>query len=140
MIPARWRVHVELGGLGLLLGAVVSGAGFTDYGELHRMFTLANPRLLLTFAGAVLISGIGFRLWCRGAPLPSRPLRAGTIPGAILFGVGWALCGGCPGAVLAMIGEGRVPALLVLAGILAGTAAGNRVKGRLGLDSGTCGA
>lgn len=140
MSTSRWRVYAELGALGLLFGAIVSGAGFTDYGELHRMFTFAEPRLLLTFAGGVLLAGIGFRLWCRGAPLPDRPLRAGTIPGAVLFGVGWALCGGCPGAVLAMIGEGRVPALLVLAGILAGTALGNRVKGRLGLDSGTCGA
>lgn len=140
MIPARWRVHAELGLVGLALGAVVSGAGFTDYGELHRMFTFADLRLLLAFAVGVVLAGVGFRLYCRGAPLPHRPLRAGTVPGAVLFGAGWALCGGCPAAVLAMLGEGRAPALLVLAGVLAGTALGNRVKGRLGLDSGTCGA
>jgi uncharacterized membrane protein YedE/YeeE len=133
-------MHLELGAMGLALGAVVSGSGFTDYGELHRMFTFSDPRLSLVFGGAVLLAGLGFRLHCRGAPLPRRPLRAGTVPGAVLFGSGWALCGGCPGAVLAMIGEGRAPALLTLAGILAGTALGNRLKGRLGWDSGTCGA
>jgi len=137
--PGR-RVHVELGALGLALGAVVSGSGFTDYGELHRMFTFADSRLFLVFAGAVVLAGVGFRLHCRGARLHERPLRAGTVPGAVLFGVGWALCGGCPGAVLAMIGEGRVAALLTLLGILAGIALGNRAKGRLGWDPGTCGA
>ena len=137
---ARYRVHLELLAFGALLGGAVSAAGFTDYGELHRMFTFAEPRLLLTFGGAILLAGIGFALHCRGAGMPIRPLVRGTVPGAVLFGAGWAISGGCPGAVLAQIGEGKLAALVTFAAILAGTAIGQRLKAKAGWDSGSCGA
>jgi uncharacterized membrane protein YedE/YeeE len=134
----RWRTHVEMGGLGLAFGATLSAAGFTDYGELHRMFTLADPRLLLTFAAAVGLAWLGFALLCRGDRPARRSIQAGTIPGAAVFGAGWALCGGCPGALLAMLGEGKLAALLTLGGVLLGTALGHRLKGWLRWDSGSC--
>ncbi len=135
---ARYRVHLELLAFGMLLGGAVSAVGFTDYGELHRMFTFADTRLLFTFAAGVLLAGIGFALHCRGAGMPVRPLVRGTIPGAALFGAGWAITGGCPGAVLAQIGEGKLPALVTFGAILAGTAIGRRVKARAGWDPGSC--
>lgn len=134
----RWGAHLELGALGLVFGAAMSGAGFTDFGELHRMFTFADPRLALTFAGAVGLAAVGFALLCRRSGMPRRPVVAGTIPGAAVFGAGLAVCGGCPGAVLAMIGEGKLAALVTLGGILAGTLLGKRLKGLLRWDSGSC--
>jgi uncharacterized membrane protein YedE/YeeE len=139
-VIARYRAHLELAAFGALLGAAVSAVGFTDFGELHRMFTFAHLRLLLTFAGGVVLAGIGFALHCRGAGMPARPLAKGTVPGAVLFGIGWALTGGCPAAVLAQLGEGKLPALVTLGAILAGTTIGQRVKARAGWDSGSCGA
>ncbi len=134
----RFGTHARLALFGAGLGATLSALGFTDYGELHRMFTFADPRLLLTFAAAIVLAGIGFAIHCRGGKMPPRSLAKGTIPGALLFGVGWALTGGCPGAVLAQIGEGKLPALLTLAGVLAGTELGQRLKARLRWDSGSC--
>jgi uncharacterized membrane protein YedE/YeeE len=139
-VIARYRVHLELAAFGMLLGGAVSAAGFTDWGELHRMFTFAEPRLLLTFAGAVVLAGVGFALHCRGAGMPRRPLVRGTIPGAVVFGAGWALSGGCPGVALAQIGEGKLAALVTFGAILAGTAIGQRVKAKTGWDPGSCGA
>jgi len=139
-VTARYRTHLELGALGTLLGAAASAAGFTDFGQLHRMFTLGESRLFLTFTGAVVLAGIGFAIHCRGAGMPRRPLTRGTIPGALLFGAGWAIAGACPGAVLAQIGEGKLAALVTLGALLAGIAVGNRIKGRAGIDSGSCGA
>ncbi len=136
---ARRLVGVRLGFFGFALGATVSAVGLSDYGELHRMFTLGNPRLLLAFAGAVVLAGIGFAVHCRRGRMPPQPLRKGTIPGAIVFGAGWALCGGCPAAALVQIGEGKVGALLTLGGVLAGTFLGQRIKGVLRWDSGACG-
>lgn len=135
---ARYRVHLELAAFGALLGGAVSAAGFTDYGELHRMFTFSDGRLLLTFGGAVVLAAIGFALHCRGAGMPPRPLARGTVPGAVLFGAGWALCGGCPGAVLAQLGEGKLTAIVTLGAILAGNAIGQRVTAKAGWDPGSC--
>jgi hypothetical protein len=137
-VTRRARTHLELAALGLVFGATLSGAGFTDFGALHDMLVLADLRLLYTFAGAVGLAAVGFAIHCRGAGLPRRPIVAGTIPGAVVFGVGWALCGGCPGAALAMLGEGKLAALVTLAGIVAGTALGHRLRARLRWDDGSC--
>ncbi|BDG01196.1 DUF6691 family protein [Anaeromyxobacter oryzae] len=134
----RHAVHLKLGVVGLALGAVLSGAGFSDFGQLHRMFTFTDVRLLLAFGGAVVLAAIGFRIHCRNAGMPRRPLRRGTVPGALLFGIGWAISGGCPGAILAQLGEGKAIALLTLGGILVGAAIGNRLKALLRWDSGSC--
>jgi hypothetical protein len=123
---------------GFALGATISAAGFSDFGELHRMLTLSDPRLMLAFGGAVVLAGIGFALHCAGR-MPARPLQPGTIPGGVVFGAGWALCGGCPGAALVQLGEGKLGALVTLGGIVAGTVVGQRIKARLRWDSGSCG-
>jgi hypothetical protein len=39
----------------------------------------------------------------------------------VVFGLGWALSGACPGIVLVQLGEGRLMAGLTLGGIFGGT-------------------
>ncbi len=41
--------------------------------------------------------------------------------GGVLFGMGWALVGSCPGPIFVLIGAGYLPALVVLFGALLGT-------------------
>ena len=41
--------------------------------------------------------------------------------GGILFGLGWALAGSCPGPIYTLIGAGYLPILVVLLGALIGT-------------------
>ncbi len=41
--------------------------------------------------------------------------------GGLLFGLGWALVGSCPGPIFILIGAGFYSVLLVLAGALIGT-------------------
>jgi hypothetical protein len=139
--------HLVLGAFGLALGFVLSQAGFTDWRELHRMLGLglahggpgtADLRLMAAFSGGVALAAAGFLLLARGDALPRSRVRAGTIPGALLFGAGWALAGACPGAVLVQVGEGRMGALASLAGILAGSWAHRQVARRLGWTAGSC--
>jgi uncharacterized membrane protein YedE/YeeE len=137
-VIARYDTHARLGLFGFALGATLSATGFTDYGELHRMFTLRDPRLLLAFGAAVVLAGVGFAALCRGGKMPRRPLQPGTIPGALVFGAGWALSGGCPGALLAQLGEGKLPAVVTLGGVMAGVALGGRIRGKLRWDAGSC--
>jgi len=115
------RTHGGMALFGLALGFALSWMGFADFREVHRMFTFADPRLLLTFFAGVGLSGLGFWALARGRALEPKPIHKGTIIGGILFGLGWAITGACPGAALVQLGEGQLAALATLAGILGGT-------------------
>lgn len=130
--------HVAFGLMGLGMGFTLSEVGFSDYGELHRMFVFADLRLLLAFAGAVAAAMAGFALWCRRDAVPARPIHRGTVPGAVLFGVGWALCGACPAIALVQVGEGQLAAVAVGLGMLAGVRACQALRRRWSWDSGSC--
>ncbi len=113
---------------GLLLGFVVGRLGFTDYGELHRMLTFSDLRLFSAFLLAVNVLVLVFMTVGKGLALPGGVFHRGLVPGAVLFGVGWALTGACPGVALVQVGQGSVPALASLAGI--GVGIGLRQWGR----------
>ncbi len=89
------------------------------------MFLLSDLRLILVFATAVGLTGLGFRWlqpWLPGHKIPEKTMHPGLIPGAILFGFGWALCGCCPSIVFVQLGQGCLSGLVTLAGILTGAA------------------
>lgn len=109
--------------LGVALGFSLSRIGFTDYGELHRMFVFADLRLFLVFMGAVLVTGLGTLALGRWRTLPDKRVHRGAVAGGVLFGVGWAIAGACPGAAFAQLGEGKLTALVSIAGIVLGSAA-----------------
>lgn len=112
---------------GLLLGYTLSRLGFTEFRELHRMLVLRDMRLLLAFGAAVLLVMVGFRALRRGSVPAGAGFHPGLVPGAMAFGVGWAVTGACPGVVLAQLGQGNAMALLSLAGILVGSWAADRL-------------
>ena len=122
MSPTAWRTLPP----GLLLGYTISRLGFGDYAELHRMLLFRDLRLLLAFATAVGCSLFLFRWLKPHLCLRSARFHSGIIPGAVLFGVGWALTGACPGVALIQIGQGQLPALASFLGILAGIYLENR--------------
>jgi hypothetical protein len=126
--------------LGLAFGFALSRIGFHDYAEVHRMFLLRDLRLIWTFAGAVLLCAVGVRLFLGRAAAGGGVLHRGVIPGSVLFGVGWALCGACPAIALVQLGQGQWNALWTVAGIVLGTAAYGQAHRRwLRWDVGGCG-
>ncbi|WP_299113121.1 DUF6691 family protein [uncultured Winogradskyella sp.] len=53
-------------------------------------------------------------------PLKARGL-ARYILGGIIFGLGWALCGACPGPMYILVGTGVFSIIIVIAAALLGT-------------------
>jgi uncharacterized membrane protein YedE/YeeE len=113
--------HLRFGLAGLALGFGLSRIGFSDFGEVHKLFTFADLRLLWTFAAAVGLCFAGYAALSKWGTAPARALHTGSVAGGLLFGVGWAITGACPGVVLVQLGEGKWPAIVTAAGIVAGT-------------------
>ncbi|MFD2417707.1 YeeE/YedE thiosulfate transporter family protein [Amycolatopsis pigmentata] len=123
---------------GLTLGFVVFNIGFGDYSELNRMFTFQDLRMLFSFAGAVGIIVVMFAL-LRVRKTPGR-IHAGVVPGAILFGIGWAISGGCPAIPIIQLAGGYLPALITIVGVVVGVRLCRWANGKyFHLDRGSCG-
>jgi uncharacterized membrane protein YedE/YeeE len=123
---------------GLALGYTVSRIGFGDYTELNRMFTFQDLRMFFSFAGAVGIIVCAFAL-LRIRRTPGR-IHAGVIPGAVLFGTGWAISGGCPAIPIIQVASGYVPALVTIVGVIVGIRLCRWANARyFHLDRGSCG-
>jgi uncharacterized membrane protein YedE/YeeE len=74
-----------------------------------------------------------------GSP-PRHRVLLSTILGGVLFGVGWATAGACPGSSLVQVGEGQLPAITAVIGILFGSWLYPILNERVfRMDSGSCG-
>jgi len=123
---------------GLALGFVVASIGFGDFGELNRMFTFQDLRMFFAFAGAVGLLVVAFAL-LRVRRTPGR-IHAGVVPGAVLFGTGWAISGGCPAIPIIQLAGGYLPALCTIGGIVVGVRLCRWANTHfLHLDRGSCG-
>lgn len=133
------RSHFLLGLFGLLMGMSLTFIGFSDFGEVHRMFVFADLRLLLVFAGGVALSMVGFLVLAHGQKLPRKPLHKGSIAGGVLFGLGWAVTGACPSVAVVQLGEGHLPALATMTGIVVGVMSYRWMQNRyFHWDTGAC--
>jgi hypothetical protein len=118
-------VHLAFG---TAFGFALSRSGATDYGFIQEMFLFESFQLYGIIGSAVAIAAPALFLLRRygktatGEPLEwkPKPFHRGTIAGGLLFGVGWSITGMCPGPILVNLGEGKLYAIAVLLGMLAG--------------------
>lgn len=115
---------------GVGFGFVISWARLSDPGIIRDMLLLREPDVFLLMGSAVLVAAIGLRALrtvgiraiATGEPIQwttAKP-QVRHVTGSVLFGAGWSLAGTCPGPVAAMVGQGRVGGLFIVAGLLAG--------------------
>ena len=109
--------------LGFLFGAALQYSKLNRYNTISGMATLENYAVAKAIAvaigvGAVIIAvEIGLGL----ASYHIKPFLLGGIAiGGIIFGVGMAILGYCPGTLPVSLGEGSVDALIGIVGALAG--------------------
>lgn len=109
--------------LGFLFGAILQSANLNRYNVISGMATLENfavPKAITVAigVGTVIIAieiGLGF------ATYHIKPFLLGGIAiGGIIFGIGMAILGYCPGTLPVSLGEGSVDAFIGIIGGLVG--------------------
>jgi len=122
---------------GVHFGFALSRSGATEYNLIHDMFRFRDLKLMYLMALAMAVGALGMLLLraqgnrtISGEPVKVREAKPGwnNVYGGLIFGVGWALSGACPGTVLGQIGEGRIYAFFTVLGLLAGTYAYARLQ------------
>lgn len=109
--------------IGILFGAILQSARLNRYNVISGMATLENLTVAKALSvaiglGASLVAiEVGFGL----AAFSVKPLIVGGIAlGGIIFGVGMAILGYCPGTMAVSLGEGSLDALSGIFGALTG--------------------
>jgi uncharacterized membrane protein YedE/YeeE len=117
------RKHLPYLFWGLGFGFIISRCGAVRFDYIRDMFLFKSAQLYFVIGGAIAVALPSFWLMKRrikGLPWPHRRLTPGTLPGAAIFGLGWAITGTCPGPAVVQVGEGHFVALATVAGILVG--------------------
>ena len=123
-IRSSERAQKALGLLsGLVFGFFLQKGGLTEYDVILGQLLLTDFTVVKVMLSAILVGMIGvFAMrWMGLARLQIKPGSMGsTVLGGIIFGVGFAILGYCPGTAAAAFGAGAVDALVGMVGIIIG--------------------
>ncbi|MCH8535536.1 MAG: YeeE/YedE family protein [Flavobacteriaceae bacterium] len=103
-----------------------------EFGAFH-MYGIIGSALFLGVIGTTLIKKFNIKA-LGGQEMQLKPKDksiARYLIGGILFGLGWALAGACPGPMYVLAGAGYLSILIVIGGALLGTLVYGILKNKL---------
>lgn len=110
---------------GILFGFVMQKARIVRYEKQLGAMRLIDFTIVKFMLTAIIVAMFGIYL-LKGLGLVELDIKStslgANILGGLIFGVGWAVCGYCPGTGAGALGEGRWDALFALIGMLLGAA------------------
>lgn len=111
--------------LGALFGFVLHRIGAADGDKLINMLRLRDTELMKTILlGIGIAATLIFTSNALGildiGHFDIKALNVGVIVGGIIFGIGWAVAGYCPGTAVSGIGAGKKDAVVYVLGGLVG--------------------
>ncbi|MGY5846796.1 DUF6691 family protein [Salegentibacter sp. HM20] len=117
--------------IGLLFGVVMFKSEAASWFRIYEMFQFQSFHMYGIIGSTVLIGILGVQLIKKKSLKDFWGERIKFIPkdksfsrymyGGIIFGLGWALAGACPGPIFTLVGAGFYPILIVFIGALLGT-------------------
>ena len=127
----------------LVFGLGLGVSGMTDAGKVIAFLTLDSnwdASLLFVMGGAIIVHALLYRfILKRDSPLfhiefhiPTRTdITPRLLGGSVLFGVGWAIGGVCPGPGIVSVASGEMGMLLFVVGLIGGMTLFNTLGVRL---------
>lgn len=116
---------------GFVFGIILTKSEAVSWYRIFEMFRFESFHMFGIIGVAIATGLIGVQLIKRrqvkdigGNPITIADKEKGNARywiGGLVFGLGWALAGACPGPIFILIGAGFWPMILVLAGALVGT-------------------
>ena len=128
--------------LGVIFGVVLTKSEVISWFRIQEMFRFQSFHMYGIIGSAIVVAALGLQLIRRAElksldgqviTIPRKEMRNGTRYwlGGLLFGLGWALVGACPGPLFALLGNGVGVVSVVLLSALAGTWAYGILRPRL---------
>lgn len=116
--------------IGMLFGIILVKSEVISWFRIQEMFRLESfhmygvigSAVITGILGVLLIRKLGIRtLSGETIVIPKKPFTKGNIFGGLIFGLGWAITGACPGPLFAQFGSGFTVVIVTLLSAIAGT-------------------
>jgi uncharacterized protein len=110
-----WWHNLKYSAWGVLFGIVFVKAEIISWFRIQEMFRFESFHMYGVIGTAVVVGLISVQLIKRlkartihgeEITIPNKEFNKGQIYGGLLFGLGWAITGACPGPLFAQIGAG----------------------------------
>ncbi len=111
--------------LGIAFGFLLQKGGVANFNIIIGQLLFKNFTVLTIIMTAIIVGGIFINLLIDFGFLSAPPVNVssinGSLVGGLIFGVGMAILGYCPGTALAAIGQGSKDALFGILGMIFGS-------------------
>lgn len=116
--------------IGLLFGIILVKSQVVSWFRIQEMFHLQAFYMYGIIGSAIMVGMISILLIKRfqlktingeAIVIPDKKFHWGNVYGGLIFGLGWAITGACPGPLFAQIGSGFSVILITLLSAIFGT-------------------
>jgi uncharacterized protein len=129
-VQLKWHQHIKYVIAGAVFGILLVKSEVVSWFRIQEMFRFQSFHMYGVIGSAVAVGM--FSVWLikrfdiktldgEKVVFPQKKFNKGQVYGGLLFGLGWALAGNCPGPIYALIGAGAWPIFIVFLGALLGT-------------------
>jgi hypothetical protein len=125
-----WWYNFKYLAVGIVFGIVFVKAEIISWFRIQEMFRLQSFHMYGVIGTAVVVGAISVFLIKRfkiktihgeEITFTDKKFNKGQIYGGLIFGLGWAVTGACPGPLFAQLGTGVLAISIVILSALAGT-------------------
>lgn len=126
----KWWHNFKYTLVGIMFGMVFIKAEIISWFRIQEMFRLQSFHMYGIIGTAVVVGMISVFLikkfniktiYGENVIIHDKKFDKGQIIGGLLFGIGWAITGACPGPLFAHIGAGTLAVLVMIVSAIAGT-------------------
>lgn len=126
--------------MGTLFGIVLVKSEVISWFRIQEMFHLQSFHMYGIIGSAILVGMISvliikhFKIKTLSGEtvfIPTKEFQWGNVYGGLIFGLGWAITGACPGPLFAQIGSGFLVVVVTLLSAIFGTWVYGLIKKRL---------
>ncbi len=126
----KWYHNLKYMAVGIAFGIVFVKAEIISWFRIQEMFRFQSFHMYGVIGSAVVVGIISVwaikkfnikTIYGEKIEFHPRTFNKGQIIGGLLFGLGWAITGACPGPLYAQIGSGATVIAVTLLSAIAGT-------------------
>ncbi|MBK8518923.1 MAG: YeeE/YedE family protein [Saprospiraceae bacterium] len=126
----KWYYNVKYLLVGIIFGIVFVKAEIISWFRIQEMFRLQSFHMYGIIGSAVIVGALSVWLirlfniktiYGEEIIIHPKPYNKGVVIGGLLFGIGWAITGACPGPLYAQIGTGASVIIVTLFSAVLGT-------------------